>query len=136
MKQSPEGPGAVLVVLRRLDTSTDVMLLPVGLEEPPLPCAAARSGQTQRDLVERLIRESGIEAARLYGSTLMVAGRDGPLGVFVAFAGADASNAASAGDWTDLRESCRALASPWGPTLSEVRARFVAQAPDEALRIA
>ena len=136
VEKHSEGPGAVLILLRRLGTTTEVMLFPAGRDGAPLPCAAARSDVSQRGLVEELIQESGIGTVdRLYGSSLAFPGEHGPLGVFVAFVGAGASDVSSEGAWMDLREACRGLAPAWSSTLSTVRQRFVARAPDDALRI-
>jgi len=137
MGTGSKGPGAALVLLRRLGTSTDVLVLPAGRAGAPLPAAAARSDASQRRLVEELLHESGVDAVqRLYGSALSLPGEDGPLGVFVAFVGADASQDHPDAEWMDLRAACRDLAPAWAATLTDVRARFIAQSPDEALRIA
>lgn len=125
------------MVLRRLGTSTDVMVFPAGRAGAPLPSASPRGDVSQRGLVDELLRESGLARVdRLYGSTLSVPGEDGPLGVFVAFVGAGASYEDPDAAWMDLREASRDLAPAWASTLANVRTRFVAQSPDEALRIA
>ncbi len=136
METRSEGPGAVLVVLRRLATRTDVMLVPAGPDGAPLPCAAPQGQASQRELVEELIRKSGIGVVdRLYGSTLSVPGADGTLGVFVAFFGEGSSGTPLEGAWRDLRGASQGLTPVWSAALSTVREQFVARAPDEALRI-
>lgn len=130
------GPGALLVPLRRLGTSTDV-LLQRDAPGAPLAWAPPRHDVTQGGLVEELIRDTRIDpdALRLYASTLTMSGADGPLGVFVAFVAEAPSDASSAGTWTDLREACDALDPAWAAVLRDVRERFVAQAPDESCRL-
>ena len=128
-------PGAALVLLRRQATTTDVMLVPPGRDGAPLPCAVPSSDESQHRLAEELIRESRIgPVERLYGSTLAVSGEDGPLGIFVGFV-EEAASTAPTGAWKDLREACQGLAPLWAAALLAVRDRFVAQPPDEALRI-
>jgi len=137
MERTAEGPGAALVLLRRLATTTDVMLRPPGRDGAPLPCAAPRGDQSQHSLLEDLIRESRAgSVGRLYASTLTVSGAEGPLGVFVAFVEETSSvSPEDDGGWTDLREASQSLDPPWSAALAAVRERFVAQPPDEALRI-
>jgi hypothetical protein len=135
MREPSDGPGAALVLLRRLDTTTDVWILPSRGEGATLPCAAPRSDASQLDLVEELIQDSRVgRVGRLYGSALSIPGERGPLGVFVGFVGAP-SEAAGGGTWMDLREACQGMAPTWASTLSDVRERFIARSPDEALRI-
>jgi hypothetical protein len=130
------GPGAALVLLRRLASRTDVFLPEPGSAAPALPWAAPRHDVSQGGLVEELIQDSGIGAVdRVYGSALTVLGSDGPLGVFVAFVGDPEADAPARGSWTDLRRACRELPADWASALASVRERFVARAPDEALRI-
>ncbi|MEM9177527.1 MAG: hypothetical protein AAGC67_20105, partial [Myxococcota bacterium] len=77
------------------------------------------------------------EVSRLYASTLTVAVEDGRLGLFIGFLddGADDAPLPAFFEWLDLREASTRLAGPWGELLADVRARFVAQSPDEALRV-
>lgn len=135
MERSDDSPGVALVLLRRLATTTDVMLVAPGRDGTPLPWAAPRGDASQRSLLEDLIRTSQAgEVDRLYASTLAVPGSDGPLGVFVAFV-EDTASVPPAGMWIDLREACRGLAPVWSAALLAVRESFVARSPDEALRI-
>ena len=135
MSKPPSGPGAVLVVLRRHDTATDVLLLAgEGEGDAPLPWAAAAGEETQRSVLQDLIREHGDGVDRVYASPIQVPGKQGPLGVFVAFAEGPVAAAPEA-EWRDLRRACLSLPPIWCAALSTVRQRFVAKPPDEALRI-
>ncbi|MGI9590368.1 MAG: hypothetical protein ACR2P8_03290 [Myxococcota bacterium] len=137
MSRERDSPGVALVVLRRLATSTEVMLVPASGAAAGLPSAAARSGASQWTLAEELLRDSRVgEGARLYASPFTVeADEVGPLGVFVAFVNDRGDGVATGGHWMDLREACADLGPGWSGVLSGVRERFVARAPDEALRL-
>lgn len=129
-------PGAIVVVLRRRPTSTEVLLLGTG--DAPFPCQGARTGTSQWDLAESLLRESLPEGVdRLYASALSVERPEGSFGVFVGFQARSASDAAlpPGARWVDLRGACDALDAVWARPLAAVRERFVARPPDEALRV-
>ena len=131
-------PGALLVLLCRDVTSTRVLVRSQDGVETPFACDAARPGLGQWDLAEALCAVTWAnEVSRLYASTLTVTVDEGRVGVFVGFLddGADDAPPPPFHEWRDLREAARALAAPWGLLLGDVRARFVAQSPDEALRV-
>ena len=135
MSQERYGPGAALILLRRAPTSIDVMIESAPGAGMPFRVAPSRRDASQRELAEELVRESPVSAVnRLYATSLQVEGADGPLGVFVAFAGA-APGEASQGPWTDLRDAPAQLPPAWAAVLEGVRQQFVARSPDEALRV-
>jgi len=146
------GPGVVLVVLRRGRTSTDVLLfdgddepldgLDASLAAVPraacLPRADARADRTQWQLAEDLLGENRLdEVSRLYASTLTVHAEEEAYGVFVGFVEGRSQQASTraAGDWMDLREAIERLPERWAGPLAAVRQRFIARSPDEALRV-
>jgi hypothetical protein len=139
--QPPErlgAPGALFVLLCRDVTSTRVLIRPHDEVETPFACESARSGVGQLDLVEELCAVTWAnEVSRLYATTLTVTVDGGRVGVFVGFLDDSADDAPPPPfyEWCDLREAARDRAAPWGLLLGEVRARFVAQSPDEALRV-
>lgn len=129
-------PGAVVVLLRRRATSTDVLLL--ASASAPFPCGAARDDGSQWALAERLLDEARLQdVSRLYASALTVESAGVAFGVFVGFLAHDAPGDAvpDGARWVDLREACGALGAPWAGSLADVRERFVARPPDEALRV-
>lgn len=131
-------PGVVLVVLRRGRTSTDVLLVSALSGRVALPCSAGSDEKTQWDLAEELLEASLSEAARsLYASSIGMM-RDGVHhGVFVSFVGPEMTDAVGAdvGSWVDLRDACRDTEPHLSGVLAQVRERFVARSPDEALRV-
>ncbi|MGB0621813.1 MAG: hypothetical protein ACPGVZ_20295 [Myxococcota bacterium] len=139
--QTPErlgAPGALLVLLCRGVTSTRVVVRVQEGAETPFACETARPGVGQWDLAEGLCAVTWAnEVSRLYATTLTVMVDGGRVGVFVGFLddGADDAPPPPFHEWRDLREAARELAAPWGLLLGDVRARFVAQSPDEALRV-
>ncbi len=137
MSREREAPGAALVALRRLDTLTEVMLLPSPGAGAALPTAAPKAGTSQWMLAEELLRETGLaRVERLYASPLAIeADGSAALGVFVAFVGTAGEAEAAAGHWMDLREASAGLGPGWSDVLAAVRERFVARPPDEALRL-
>jgi hypothetical protein len=139
MKNPLSVPGAMLVVLHRKKTSTDVLVFPVrGEEGSALPWAEPRAEATQWDLAESLCDETWANrVSRLYASPLSLLHAGRRLGVFVAFLDGDAADAPlpALARWMDLREAMQSLPAPWGETLTAIRERFVARSPDEALRV-
>ena len=131
-------PGALLVLLCRDVTATRVLVRSEDGVDAPFACEAPRSGVGQWDLAEALCAVTWAnEVSRLYASTLTVRVDGGRVGVFVGFLddGADDAPPPPFYEWRDLREAARALPAPWGLLLGDVRARFVARSPDEALRV-
>ena len=111
-----EAPGAALVVLRRLATSTDVLLVATPDGRPGVPCAAARAGTSQSALAEDLALEPQIpDVDRLYASTLSAQQDGHPIGVFVGFVdrGDDSTRPEATSHWMDLREACEGLDPAW-----------------------
>ena len=99
-------PGAVLVLLKRGRTSTDVLVFAEPNRPSPLPCDAARVGTTQWQLAETLCKKSWAnEVSRLYASTITIEHDDGPLTAFVGFLDGDASDAPlpPLAEWIGLR---------------------------------
>jgi hypothetical protein len=123
--------------LCRGDTSTDVLLVRPPGEGPGLPWTAPREGETQWTLAEELVRDSGLPGVdRLYASTLSLDREGRSLGIFVAFVNrADTASPPAASEWMDLRAAGEELTPSWSDALLRVRQRFVAQPPDEALRL-
>ncbi len=137
MPDVAQPPGAALVVLRRLRTSTDVMVVPSD-GNLGLPHRAGCAEHSQSALAEALLRESGVgPEAPLYASSLTLFDAGAPLGVFVSFLDPVETSAPPRADghWMDLRQACREMAPRWSEALSEVRSRFVARSPDESFRI-
>ena len=131
-------PGVLLVLLSRDVTSTQVLVRKDAPETPPFLGAPARDDAGQLVLVEELCRTLWAnEVSRLYASTLAVELDGERLGLFVGFLDEDANDAPTPPlfEWQDLREAASSLTAPWGPLLADVRQRFIAQSPDEALRV-
>lgn len=121
-------------MLRRRETTTDVLLVDAEDGRSRLPYASPREDTTQWHLAEALLRESGIgEVDRLYGSSVQVLSDEGVVGVFVAFTRSEADPPGSR--WSDLRAACRDASTPWSQALTAVRDGFVGRPPDEALRL-
>lgn len=139
--QTPERlglPGVLLVLLCRGVTSTRVLVRAEGGVATPFACEAARPGVGQWELAEGLCAATWAnEVSRLYATTLTVTVEGERVGVFVGFLddGADDAPPLPFHEWRDLREAARDLAAPWGLLLGDVRGHFVAQSPDEALRV-
>ena len=131
-------PGALLILLRRDVTSTRVLVRSGDATEVPFARAEARAGVGQRQLAAELCEVTWAnEVSRLYASTLSVMVDDARLGLFVGFLDGDADDAPPPPQhaWHDLREAADALPEPWGGLLAAVRRDFIAQSPDDALRV-
>jgi hypothetical protein len=138
MSRVLSSPGAVLVLLKRGRTSTDVLVFGERSHERPLPCDAATSGTTQWQLAEGLCEQSWAnEVSRLYASTITIEHEGEPLTAFVGFLDRDATDAPlpPLAEWVGLRAAATTLAPPWAALVSRVREAFVARSPDEALRV-
>ena len=131
-------PGALLILLHRSATSTHVLIGPEERRSGPFAWAAARKGIDQWALAEELcVAHWANEVSRLYASALSTTIDDHRVGLFVGFLDGDSTDAPlpALHEWRDLREAAASIPEPWGALLATVRSRFIAQSPDEALRV-
>jgi hypothetical protein len=131
-------PGAMLVLLRRDVRSTRVLIDRRDQNRTPFAFAAARGDVGQWSLTEALCRSTWAnEVSRLYASELLIDTGRLRAGVFIGFLDDDADDAPlpPEHEWRDLRQAARDLSEPWSSLLRSVRAGFIAQSPDEALRL-
>lgn len=138
MSRSLGTPGALLVLLRREETSTRVLVGTPSPDDVPFAWSRSRDDRSQWALAEDLCATTWAnEVSRLYASTLSVEQEGERLGVFVGFLDGDADDAPPplGADWRDLRAAATALPDGWGGLLAQVRERFIARSPDEALRV-